>query len=214
MKNIVSKGIKDALRLVFFSMVAFNLSCVGGKYTYQFDTGKKLDFSKGKWILNQTKSNSTFRYDKKLYNESFEQFKKILGDSLIDMTSLRNTSLVGPEIKMEPSQAELLQLHQDSNCDYLINLTGTVISEGAGSLSFNDPNSSYTTSNSSSVSIQIYDLKTGMIISSSRAFGKDTQENSVFEKEGALSLHSRAEPIMIQAAERLINKYNKYRIDK
>ncbi|UII78272.1 hypothetical protein [Flagellimonas sp. CMM7] len=207
-------GTRNFKNLLYISIVILSFSCVGGKYTYEFDTGKNLDFGNGKWILNDVRSNSKLRNHKRLYEETYEEFKKILGDSLITLGSLRNIALIEPEIKFEPSQSELKKLYENSNCDFLINLKGQIVSNSASNLYTNNQASNYNTSNRSSVSIKIYDLKNGVIISSSNANGIDTERHSDFKKDGALNWTTSAEPMMIRAAEGLIIKYKKYRIDK
>ena len=121
--------------LLVFSMVVW--SCGGAKYTYFFDTGKQLDFSEGKWILNNTKSNSKL-FDNKLYYASLNEFEKILGDSLFEMNELRSSKLVAPKIKFNLSQSDLEELKRNTDNDYLINITGNTISDGAGSLILSD----------------------------------------------------------------------------
>lgn len=58
------------------------LSCVGGKYVYLFDTGKQLDFSEGKWIINRTESNSKV-FDQELNTATFNGFRDIVGDLVL-----------------------------------------------------------------------------------------------------------------------------------
>jgi len=195
-------------------IMLFGTSCVGGKYTYEFDSGKQLDFSTGKWILNNTESNSKIRYSKKLYEETHEEFKKILGDSLIDLTALRNNALVKPNIRFEPTPLELKELYKNSKCDFLINVRGEIIANNASSFYTNNHSSSYTTSNRSLVVIRIYDLKSGALISSSNANAIDTETHSELEKDGALNWTTRAEPMMLRAVEGLVLKYKKHRLDK
>ncbi len=206
--------LKNGMFVIGILIMFLGSSCVGGKYTYGFDSGKELDFSTGKWILNNVQSNSKIRYSKKLYEESYEEFKKILGDSLIDLIALRNSSLVGPDIKFEPSPSELKELHRNSDSDFLINVRGEIISNNASSFYTNNHSSGYTTSNSSSVSVRIYDLKSGTLISSSNAKAVDTESHSELDKDGALNWTTRAEPMMFRAVEGLILKYKKHRLDK
>ncbi|MEM7485390.1 MAG: hypothetical protein AAF348_09290 [Bacteroidota bacterium] len=198
----------------YFLLLAIILSaCTSGKYSYLFDTGKQLDFSKGKWLMNMTKSNSKV-FDKKLYNASYKEFKEILGDSLIDMNSLRTTKLVAPKVGFELTKNELKKLKESSECDFLINVKGTIISNGAGTLSFDSGNGYHSASNQSSVAILIYDLNSGTVLSSSQAIGKATAENSHFDNENAMpSINSSAETLMVAAAKKLIKKYDKYRLD-
>lgn len=206
--------IRSLKKLLYSAVIILSWSCVGGKYTYDFETGKSLDFGTGKWILNEVSSNSGIKNNKRLYEETYEGFKKILGDSLMDLTSLRNMALIAPKIKFEPTTAELKEMNENSSCDFLINLSGQIISNSASSFYTNDQSSSYNTSNQSSVSIKIYDLKSGILVSSSHANAIDTERNSDFEKNGALNWTTSAEPMMIRAVEGLIMKYRKNRLDK
>lgn len=197
--------------ILLMTMALF--SCGGGKYQYLFDTGKQLAFGQGKWILNRTASNSKV-FDHELYNASYNQFKEILGDSLIDLNTVRAAALVAPKIKFEPSVPELKKLYVDTKCDYLINIRGNIISNGAGTLSFDNGQVPYSVSNQSSVEIVIYDLKTATVISSAQAIGKDTAENSHFDSDNGLpTFHHSAETLMVKAAKKLIRKYEKYRLD-
>lgn len=202
------------MKKTLFLLLTFILcSCGGGKYNFLFDTGRQLDFNKGKWMLNRTASNSKI-FDSELYDTSFEHFKEILGDSLIDMNALRKNKLVAPKIGFELSRTELKHLKRDTACDFLINIRGNVISNGAGSVSFHDGNGYYSASNQSSVSIMIYDLNTGEIISSSQAVAKVTSENSHFGNDkGIPSINTSAETLMLKAAKKLIKKYDKNRLD-
>ena len=200
--------------LPFLVILILVSSCVGGKYVYEFDTGKNLDFSNGKWIFNNVQSNSESKDNKRLYTESYEEFEKILGDSLIDLTILRNKSLVKPDIKFEPTRSELKDLYEYSKCDFLINVRGQIISNNASSFYSNDQRLSYSTSNRSAVFIKIYDLKSGILISSSNGQAISAEEHSDLENDGALNWTTKAEPMMIRAAEGLILKYNKHRTDK
>ncbi|MEL6917860.1 MAG: hypothetical protein AAFO99_09025 [Bacteroidota bacterium] len=200
-------------KICLIALVMLLNSCAGGKYTYLFDTGKQLDFSKGKWLLNRTESNSKI-FDAELYQVAFKGFKEILGDSLIDMHMVRTSKLVAPKIGFELTKTELEKLKKDSDCDFLINIAGTVVSNGAGTLSTDSGNGYYSASNRSSVTIMIYDLNARAIVSSSQAFGKATSENSHFDNgNGIPTINSSAETLMVAAAKKLIKKYDTYRLD-
>ncbi len=201
-------------KIFYFFSVIIICSCASGKYNYLFDTGKQLDFSDGKWVLNRTESNSKV-FDNELYDASHDQLKKILGDSLIDMNSLRMDKLISPKIGFELNRRELEQIKRDTECDYLINIRGNVISNGAGTVSFHSGNGYYSASNQSSVAILIYDLNSGEIISSSQAVAKVTSENSHFsDNKGIPSVNTSAETLMVKAAKKLIKKYNTHQLNK
>lgn len=186
-------------------------SCGGAKYNYFFDTGKQLDFNHGKWILNSTNSNSKI-FDTKLYNTSLKGFKRILGDSLIEMNDLRSTKLVAPKIKFDLSDSDLKELKRDTDADYLINIRGNVISDGAGTLTFPDQNEN--SSNRASVAIAIYDLNAGNLISSSQVYGKTENQDSIFDEDDKLpTINPSSHMIMVKGAEKLIRKYNKHQLN-
>lgn len=199
-------------KIYLFVIMICSISCVGGKYTYLFQTGKQIDFSQGKWIMNQTESNSTI-FDRELNSAASIDFKEIIGDSLFDLNSLRANKLVASKIEFELSSQKLKQLGQDTDCDYLINVRGNIVSNGAGLLSLNAGDANYSASNQSSVSIIIYNLESGEIISSSQVTAKDTAENSHFDN-GNPSIHSSAETLMVKAAKNLIKKYKVNRLDE
>lgn len=199
--------------LLYLLLLTLGSSCGGGKYTYLFDTGKQLDFSSGKWLLNRTESNSKV-FDTELNNASVKEFTEILGDSLIDLTFLRASKLVSPKIGFELTKTELENLRNDTECDFLINVKGTIVSNGAGTFSFEDPNGHYSASNQSSVAIIIYDLNSGEVLSSSQVIGKATTENSHFDNGNAVPrINASAETLMVAAAKKLIRKYDQYRLD-
>ncbi|WP_373517226.1 hypothetical protein [Pricia sp.] len=198
------------LFLIFILSVV--CSCGGAKYSYTFDTGKQLDFSEGKWILNSTKSNSTV-FDTELYQASLKGFKKILGDSLLEMDDLRSSKLVAPKISFNLSNSDLKQLRNDTDCDFIINVGGNVISDGAGTLSF--PDQDNFSSNRAAVSIAIYDLNVGTLISSSQVYGKTSTQAASFNEDDKLpTINPSSHMIMLAGGKKLIRKYEKNRLDK
>ncbi len=199
---------KFSMKKIYLILIISTLySCAGAKYNYFFDTGKQLDFSNGKWILNRTQSNSKI-FDTELYHHSLKDFKKILGDSLIEMNDLRSTKLVAPKIKFDLSDSDLKELKRDTGCDYIINIGGNVISDGAGSISF--PNQIENSSNSASVSISIYDLNSQILISSSQVYGKTEHQDPIFPDDKNLpTINPSSHMIMLKGAEKLIQKYKK-----
>jgi|GEM_PF-707781 len=207
------------LRTYFYFAILFAasiiiVSCSNAKYAYSFTTGKYLDFGKGKWIINKSDSNSKV-YDTKLYTNALESFTKILGDSLYEIQTLRQTKLISPEIKFDLSKNELLKLGKDTNCDYLINISGKIVSNGAGSISLSSNNPNYSASNEAEVTIKIYNLQHGNLLSYSSVNGKIIDEGSQFGTGNHIpSFIASAETIMIGGTNRLIRKYNRYRTDK
>ena len=185
-------------------------SCGGAKYTYFFDTGKQLDFSEGKWILNNTESNSV-KFDRVLYDASLTEFEKILGDSLLEMHELRSSKLVAPKIGFNLSERDLRELRQNTDCDFLINIKGNAISDGAGSLTLGDETEN--SSNRASISISIYDLNAAILISSSQVYGKTVHQEPIFpEDKNPPTLNPSSNMIMVKGAKKLIRKYGKNKL--
>ncbi len=62
-------------------MIAICITFCGTKYSYTFDRGKAIDFSKGKWILNQNFTN----LDSKAHVQSVTKdcFLEVIADSLL-----------------------------------------------------------------------------------------------------------------------------------
>ena len=199
-------------KILLISIIVVLYSCGGAKYTYLFDTGKELDFSDGKWILNRTESNSKI-FDNELYYNSLKNFKNILGDSLIEMNDLRSSKLVAPKIKFDLSELDLQELKRDTECDYIINIGGNVISDGAGTLTYSNQNEN--SSNRASVSISIYDLNAETLISSSEVYGQTENQASAFDNDDNLpTINPSSHMIMLKGAKKLIRKYEKNQLNK
>ena len=202
-----------AKRAFFILLILSALSCAGPRYTFTYDAGKELDFSQGKWLLNDTRSNSTV-FDAELYERTLKEFRKILGDSLFTLKDVRRNQLVPATLAFELSDPELRELGGQSSCRYLINVSGHIITENAGSLSIPSDDPHYYATNESAVRIKIYDLHSGMLISSSEAYAKLVDQGSHFEEsKGIPMLLQSSHASMLVAAEKLIRKYRKNRVD-
>lgn len=197
------------MRVILLVVSFYFLGCAGPKYIATFESGSTLDFSKGKWILNQTQSNSRL-FDTRLHRVVHEEFREILGDSLVELHSLRTSLLLPPEIGFHLDGKELRSLGKDSGCHFLINVTGTVVTNNAGSINvpLNDPG--YYATNESWVQIRIYDLRTGLEISSARMDTKLVNEGSHFDDPDRFpTLNMSAQTAMLKAGRKLVRKYRK-----
>jgi len=209
--KILNKLFQAKYYTFIFMSCIFLSSCGGAKYTYFFDEGKYLDFSEGTWILNNTKSNSEGYYDAELYNTAKFGFRRILGDSLLEINDVRATKLIPPKINFNLSKEELIKLHDLSACDFLINIKGNIISNDAGSIAIaksDEPD--YYHKNEATASIKIYDLKLGTLISSSLVNGKAVDESSAFDNKSHTYIMTSAHRAMVNGASNLIAKYHKY----
>ncbi|MFS4483384.1 hypothetical protein ACKGJY_10225 [Hyunsoonleella sp. 2307UL5-6] len=146
-----------------------------------------------------------------MYYQSLKQFKEIIGTSLLEIDDVRLTNIITPDIPFNLSKKELITLHEDSGCDYLINISGKILTQNAG-ISFNsDPFNHYAT-NEAKVSLAIYNLKNGELLSASEIFGKVEERGSEFRNNDIPRLATSSHNIMLTGAKKLINKYKKYQI--
>lgn len=196
---------------LLLTIVILYSSCVGGRYAFDFDD-PSLDFGKGKWILNETQSNIKPKYNRILYTSAHKEFKKIIGDSLFDLTSVRTSKVLPKSIKHNLSPSELQDLHAYTNCDFLINITGEITAKRGSKFTPNDPYSNYSPSDRTTVTIVIYDLKNGTELSSSKVNTIDFEEFDPTKDEGT-KITLQTELMMAKATRKLIRKYGRHKAD-
>ena len=100
----------------------------------------------------------------------------------------------------------------NTDCDYIINIGGNVINDGAGLISY--PNQIENSSNNASVSISIYDLNAQKLISSSQVYGKTIHNEPIFPDDNSLpTINPSSHMIMLEGAKKLIKQYRKNKIN-
>lgn len=188
-------------------------SCGGAKYNYNFDSGKKLSFKSGKWILNKPFTN----YEN-IDAENFakEEFQEILGDSLLELIELRQNKIIAKQLPLNPTKKELLEIRKFSDCNFLINIDSKIIKDQMGNSSHHTPSiGTVTKYNEAQTKIRIYDLDKLELISESTAFGQvkvtkraDDDESFV---ESLLDYTTPGKILALKTIKKLIRKYDKYR---
>ena len=143
-------------------------NCGGAKYHYNFEKGKNLDFSQGKWILNKPHTNYN---EDRIYSIAKREFKDILKDSLLEIADLRKEKLIGLQIPFNPTTEELKDLKTGTDCDYLINYTTNLLKDEMGSFASSSNFGTVIKSNEASTTIKIYDLNKLELISESYVLG-------------------------------------------
>ena len=188
-------------------------SCGGAKYNYSFDRGKKINFKRGKWILNEPYTN----YDSKdAYEFAKQEFKEILGDSLLDLLALRQTKIIGKQLPLDPTKSELLEIKEFSNCNFLININSTITRDQMGNSSHQSPNvGTVTKYNEAQTRIKIYDLDKLELISESIAYGqvkvtKRAEDNETIV-ENLLNYTTPGKTLALKTIKKLIRKYDRYK---
>ncbi len=162
--------------IAFITVILVLNSCASPALLYTYETGKHLDFSSGKWLINKVNTNKP-NLSNKLYHTAYKSFYEILGDKLYDINRVRINHIVKSDIKHNLNKNQLIQLGKDSECDYLINIEGIILTDNIDFINFqSDIDKSAT--NKSTSNIKIYDLNNGILISSISAesnlsIGKD-----------------------------------------
>jgi len=195
--------------LILLLIVPLFSNCGGAKYHYNFEKGKNLDFSQGKWILNKPYTNYN---EDRIYSIAKREFKDILKDSLLEIADLRKEKLIGLQIPFNPTTEELKDLKTGTDCDYLINYTTLLLKNEMGSFASSSNFGTVIKSNEASTAIKIFDLNKLELISESFVLGivKETRTT----EDGNWDYVSSGGTITMNGLARLIKKYDKYRTDE
>ena len=192
-------------------MIFIYLTSCGTKYNYNFDRGKAIDFSKGKWILNQNFTN----LDSKAHVQSVTKdcFLEVIVDSLLYDSFCLNleNKLKTKDFPLHPSKKDLAHIREFTECDFLINVSTLKLKNNAGSFTFSRDYGTSIKKNESVTKIWIYDLNTLELISKSQS----TATNEVKETEDSgFGIVTSSYGLAFSSLRRLIKKYDKYRKDK
>lgn len=186
-------------------------SCGGAKYNYNFERGKKINFKKGKWILNKPFTNYE---DYDAYKIAKEEFEKILGDSLLELIELRRTKIIEKQLPLNPTTKELLEIKEFTDCNFLINIESKIIKNQMGNSSHHPNQGIVTKYNEAETKIQIYDLDKLELLSESTSFGQvkvtkraDDDESFI---ESLLDYTTSGKLLALKTIKKLIRKYDKY----
>lgn len=193
--------------LLLFLCIFSILSCGNTKYTYLFEKEKNIDFSNGKWILNEPYTNNE---NGRIQHIALREFKEILKDSLFELKELRRDKLIATKLPFEPNEHDLKDLKIGTNCDYLINIKSNIVRDEMGSFA-NAPNIGSTKkTNQAQSTIRIYDLNKLTLLSESTVIGKaELTKNS---DDGNWDYVNNGSSISMNSLSRLIRKYDKNKV--
>ncbi len=133
-------------------------SCHSAKYTSNSGSKGVLDFTEGKWILNNAVCENCDKTS--LEAKMFDFFKECIKDSLVLLDEERKMSLIKDVIPFEPSKSELKAMAEGTNAAYLITLKGEVIKDEFAAFGYEPDQDNADYENISASSIAFYDLKT------------------------------------------------------
>lgn len=156
--------------------------------TYMFNSGPRsgVDFTSGKWLLNELDCPS--RSKDKLTEESLAFFKKNLGERVFYIHDV-NGLLVTRKIQLNPGKTKLKELKDGTGFDFFINISTSKTKSDFSSIELYQSDNE-TGKNEASVIVEIYDLNSQEIIYSQNVIGisRKTEEESVWPKEKSSKL--------------------------
>ncbi|MDX8553237.1 hypothetical protein MK851_06295 [Tenacibaculum sp. 1B UA] len=180
-------------------------SCNSVKYTHSGDVNSRLDFRKGKWLLNDVTSFKNIRKDG-LTEMANERFSELIGNRLLVVSNMKGL-LIPSNISPSLDKSILKDIKNGTGYDYFIDIRTKNISNEVGVLgasnSQTDPSK-----NIGEVVLSIYDLNMFKIIYSQTVVGKLV----VSEKDNDYALSKNSNLIIHSALKRIMKKIKKNQI--
>lgn len=201
------------LKLLSIVFVLLLSSCQTPRY--MFTTGQRtgVDFTTGKWLLNEVDSPNNSK--EKMTSESMKFFRKTLGDRILyinDVTGL----LVTRKIHLNPNSVKLKELKDGTGFDFFINISTRKNKSDFSNMEL------YQTAiesgkNEAEVTVEIYDLNLKQIIYSQNVVGitekGSTQSMFATEKSDKLTdnvvFYKNADNLMLGALKRIFKDLEK-----
>lgn len=136
---------------------------------YMFMTGQRtgVDFTSGKWLLNELDCPKNSK--DKMTSESLAFFRKSVGDRLFYINDV-NGLLVTRKIHLNPNSVKLKELRDGTGFDFFINISTKKIKSDFSSIELYQDDS-YSGKNEAIVILEIYDLNLKQIIYSQNVVG-------------------------------------------
>lgn len=165
---------KNTTLLVFFFISISLSSCTTASYTFATGQRTGVDFTSGKWLLNELDCPNNSK--DKLTAECLKYFKKHTGDRLSYIHDV-NGLLVPRKINLNPGKTKLKELKDGTGFDFFINISTQKNKNDFSSLELyqqaNDARK-----NEASVIVEIYDLNLQQIIYSQNVIGTTSKVNA------------------------------------
>ncbi|MCC9063297.1 hypothetical protein [Flavobacterium piscisymbiosum] len=165
---------KNTTLLVFFFIFISFSSCTTASYTFATGQRTGVDFTSGKWLLNELDCPNGSK--DKLTEECLKYFKKYTGDRLSYIHDVKGL-LVPRKINLNPGKTKLKELKDGTGFDFFINISTQKNKSDFSSLELyqqaNDAGK-----NEASVIVEIYDLNLQQIIYSQNVIGTTSKVNA------------------------------------
>lgn len=205
------KNIKPIF-FIFITFITFS-SCTTS--TYMFNSGPRsgVDFTSGKWLLNELDCPKNSK--DKLTEASLEFFKKNLGERVFYIHDV-NGLLVTRKINLNPSKTKLKELKDGTGFDFFINISTKKNRSDFSSIELYQADNE-TGKNEASVIVEIYDLNSQEIIYSQNVVGvaRKEEKESVWPTEKSSKLidnidfYKSANKLMLGALKKIFKDLDK-----
>lgn len=180
-------------------------SCNSVKYTHSGDVNSRLDFRKGKWLLNDVTSFKNIRKEG-LTEMANERFYELIGNRLLVVSNMQGL-LIPSNISSSLDKSILKDIKNGTGYDYFIDIRTKNISNEVGVLGTGSSQTDLS-KNIGEVTLSIYDLNMFEIIYSQTVVGKLV----VSERENDYALSKNSTLIIHSALKRIMNKIKKNQI--
>ncbi|MEE4001372.1 hypothetical protein V1T75_13590 [Tenacibaculum sp. FZY0031] len=172
-------------------------SCNSVKYTHSGDVNSRLDFRKGKWLLNDVTSFKNTRKDG-LTEVANERFSELIGNRLLVVSNTKGI-LIPSNISTSLDKSILQDIKKSTGYDYFIDIRTKNISDEVGVLGTGSSQTDLS-KNIGEVTLSIYDLNMFEIIYSQTVVGKlvvsERDNDYALSKNSTLIIHSALKRIM------------------
>lgn len=208
---------KSTSCILCISLLLLFSSCQSPHYILMTGQRTGVDFSSGKWLLNELDCPKNSK--DKLTEESLKFFRKNLGDRVSYIHDVKGL-LVPRKINLNPNGLKLKELKEGTGYDFFINISTRKNRSDLSSLELyqNDYGSER---NEASVILEIYDLNLKQIIYSQNIVGITNKGNtkSMWETQKSdklidnVTLYKNSNALMIGALKRIFKDLKKRSIN-
>lgn len=168
-------------KIISFLFLLILSSCNTPRYMFMTGQRTGVDFTSGKWLLNELDCPKNSK--DKMTSESIKFFREQLGDRLSYINDV-NGLLTTRKIHLNPNSVKLKELKDGTGFDFFINISTKKNKSDFSSIELYQ-NDYETGKNEASVILEIYDLNLKQIIYSQNVIGITTKGNtkSMWETE-------------------------------
>lgn len=162
------------LKLLSIAFLFVLSSCQAPRYMFMTGQRTGVDFSTGKWLLNEVDSPKNSK--EKMTSESLKFFRKTLGERVFYINDV-NGLLVTRKIHLNPNRVKLKELKDGTGFDFFINISTKKSKSDFSSVELYQTDSE-SGKNEAEVTLEIYDLNLQQIIYSQTVVGITEKGNT------------------------------------